>query len=120
MSSSSGVPAPAVPGLDLADAMTQLGVTWEEMKELLETFPAAVRREMGNLRAAGTLEATRFAAHALAGLAGNYRAKTLYTTAKALESAARENREAEVPELLEKVSALADEAIAGAETALKH
>ena len=45
MSLSSDIPAPQVPGLDLTDAMAQLGLSWEELRELLETFPDAVRRE---------------------------------------------------------------------------
>jgi hypothetical protein len=119
MDPASDAPAPQVPGLDLADAMARLGVSWEELKDLLQSFPNAVRREMAALNAAGDLPAIRTAAHTMAGLVGNYRAKPLWAAAKALEKAAKEGRSEEVPALLENVRALADEACTGAEMALK-
>lgn len=112
---------PQVPGLDLAEAMARMDLSFDEIKELLAAFPDAVREEMVKLRAAaekGDLPAVRFAAHALAGLAGNYGAKPLWSTSKELEAAARDGRAADTGPLLAKVAALTDEAASSAEKVL--
>jgi len=115
-------PIPTIPGLDLADAMARLDFSLEEFKELLAGFPAAVREEMAKLEgvaASGDMPPVRFAAHALAGLAGNYGAKHLWAAAKELESAAKEGQAGQVPVLMEKIRHLASEANAGVEGLLR-
>lgn len=115
-------PIPQVPGLDLADAMKRLDLSFDEFKELLAVFPDAVRTEMAKLEAAsgsGDPSAIRSGAHSLAGLAGNYGAKALWMAGKELESAAREGRPQETPALMGKIRLLAAEACAGAETLLR-
>jgi len=121
--SAADIPVPQVPGLDLADAMARMDLSFSEMKELLVAFPAAVREEMVKLRAAsagGDLTAVRFAAHALAGLAGNYGAKALWAAAKEVETAARDGRGGDIGPILARVCVLADEAAAGAESILAN
>lgn len=116
------IPIPTVPGLDLADAMARLDLSFDEFKELLAAFPDAVRSEMAKLEAAvgaGDLETTRFSAHAMAGLAGNYGAKKLWAAAKELEAAAHDNQLAAVSALLGKIRKLADEVSLGVEALLR-
>lgn len=116
------IPVPTVPGLDLADAMARLDLSFDEFKELLAVFPDAVREEMAKLEAsatAGDMAATRFAAHAMAGLAGNYGAKNLWAAAKELELAIHDNQSASVPALLGKIRKLADESSLGVEALLR-
>lgn len=99
---------PPLPGLDLADAVSRLGLDYEDLRDMLAGLPASLNEYFAAAEAAvgaGDTGAVRIAAHSISGVAGNFGIPEVRTAARALEAAAKENRRAELPALLEALRA---------------
>jgi signal transduction histidine kinase/CheY-like chemotaxis protein/HPt (histidine-containing phosphotransfer) domain-containing protein len=101
--------APPLPGLNVAGALSRLGIGFEALQRMLIRFADGQSKTVADLRAAvkaSDADAAARHAHALAGAAGNLGADTLREAAKALETAARSGG-GDLPALAARVEELA-------------
>lgn len=95
---------PNLPGLDIAGAVARLGLDYSDLHDMLAGLPASLNEYFDAAEAAvksGDVAATRSAAHSISGLSGNFGLPQVRTAAHDMEQAARENRAADLPALLE-------------------
>ncbi len=109
---SSPAPGP-LPGMDLADALEHFGGNLETYRALLEGFLDHYGQSAGELRDAILAEDTakaRDVVHALVGLAGNLRLRTVYARALELQALLRRDAKPDIPRALNLLEAALDEA----------
>ncbi len=101
---------PVLEGLDVADTVRRLAISFERLRPVLLRFADGQRKTLHELQAAVAADdaaGARHQAHALAGAAGNLGAEKLHQAARDLELAAL-NGSRDLVERLRKVEAAAD------------
>lgn len=99
---------PTLPGLDIAGAVSRLGLEYDDLREMLAGLPPSLNEYFAAAEAAvkgGDAAGTRAAAHSLSGLSGNFGLPAVREAAHALELAAKEGRADELPALLDALRA---------------
>lgn len=94
---------PDLPGLDIAGAVSRLGIDYEDLRDMFASLPASLREYLVAAESAvkaGDCAAVRVAAHSISGVSGNFGLPDVRTAAQELEHAAKEGRAAELPALL--------------------
>jgi len=85
-------PPASLPGIDVAEGLRRLGVSWATFKKMLSEFKRSQPREVEQLREAldvQDFDRVRLKAHSLAGISGNIAAVALKEACKSLEKAAQ-------------------------------
>ncbi|MBT8366466.1 MAG: response regulator [Deltaproteobacteria bacterium] len=101
-------PPVSLPGIDVANGMRRLGVSWKSFKKILFEFKRSQPQELDRLREAldaQDFETVHLKAHSLAGIGGNIAAEALKEACKSLEKAVHLGEKKEIqtrfPELRE-------------------
>lgn len=109
-------PLPEIPGVDIRGTLERMGLDYEDIRGILVRIPESLRKSLGDAElgiTAGDAVAVRAAAHTLAGLAANFGITRVHAAAKALESAARDNRVSEFQTLFDALRPTVEEAASG-------
>ncbi len=99
-------PPVSLSGIDIEQALNRLGVSWTSFEKMLFAFKSSQPQELEKLQKAlddEDFETARLKAHSLAGISGNLSARTLATSARAVEKAARKREARELQHLLLKL-----------------
>ena len=109
----SSPPPRSLPGVDLADALDHFGGNLHTYRALLDGFLNHYGRSASDLRDAIRSEDTskvRDIVHALVGVAGNLRLRTVYSRALELQALLRRDAKADIPRALTLLEAALEEA----------